>query len=288
MFSPALEAEVEAALRSTDTLRVAAALTAGTRDENDLTNLVFGDRHPDRGGRPLKRTEPDFGRLSREWLDVRSTLVRPLLWAYIRADAQRIALGEWRWWGNGTRVENEPDVRDRLLEYWRAATPSPPTGDAVWQWAWSAAFISYVLRHAGAGSHFQYSTAHRVYLHRAIRNATTEPGHPIQALPVTAVRPRVGDLVCTWRSGRRVTYAQLAAMAAPPSGHPMHCDIVTEVGPGEIRVVGGNKAPAPGVACGTGHDGCTVNSGRHALTGGVLAPLTGTRSGWIAVVRIGP
>jgi hypothetical protein len=127
-----------------------------------------------------------------------------------------------------------------------------------------------------------------VYVHAAIRNAAHDPGHPIQAHPVDRVRPRVGDLVCWWRNGQRITYDQLAAMAAPPDGHPTHCDLVAAVRPTSITAVGGNKAPAAGVACPSGQDGCTVNSVRYALTDGFLTPLTGTRRGWIAVVRVGP
>lgn len=58
-------------------IRLAAAF--GLRDENRLSSLVFYTRHPERGGRPLQKGEPGFQELSREWLDIRDRLVRPIL-----------------------------------------------------------------------------------------------------------------------------------------------------------------------------------------------------------------
>jgi hypothetical protein len=51
----------------------------GQRDANLLTNLVFFHRHPERGGRALVRGEPGYADLSREWMAIRDTIVRPQL-----------------------------------------------------------------------------------------------------------------------------------------------------------------------------------------------------------------
>ena len=51
----------------------------GQRDANLLTNLVFFHRHPERGGRALVRDEPGYADLSREWIAIRDTIVRPQL-----------------------------------------------------------------------------------------------------------------------------------------------------------------------------------------------------------------
>lgn len=55
------------------------AIVFGYRDENQLTNLVFFVRHPERFGRELVKGEPGYKELSREWLNIRSQLVRPVL-----------------------------------------------------------------------------------------------------------------------------------------------------------------------------------------------------------------
>ena len=55
------------------------AIAAGTTDLNELTNRVFFARHPERGGRALSSSEPNFAALSSEWKTIRDTVVRPLL-----------------------------------------------------------------------------------------------------------------------------------------------------------------------------------------------------------------
>jgi hypothetical protein len=55
------------------------AILAGNRDEGQLANLVFFARHPERQGRKLNKSEPNFQQLSREWLEIRDYLVRPAL-----------------------------------------------------------------------------------------------------------------------------------------------------------------------------------------------------------------
>ena len=57
------------------------AIRDGMTNENLLANLVFFKRHPERNGRLISR-EGDgdaFGTLSKEWLRIRDTQVRPLL-----------------------------------------------------------------------------------------------------------------------------------------------------------------------------------------------------------------
>jgi hypothetical protein len=62
-----------------ETAAVKRAVANGQRDENALTNLIFFARHPERQGRKLQRSERGFALLSREWIDIRNRVVRPLL-----------------------------------------------------------------------------------------------------------------------------------------------------------------------------------------------------------------
>ncbi|MEU4078326.1 hypothetical protein DEJ45_02275 [Streptomyces venezuelae] len=57
-------------------VRVVSAVAQGSRDENALTNLVFHQRHPERGGASVR---PGERAAAAEWLAVRDTVVRPLL-----------------------------------------------------------------------------------------------------------------------------------------------------------------------------------------------------------------
>lgn len=58
---------------------VQAAIAAGNRNENRLSDLIFFRRHPERNGRLIQRNEPNFHSLSQEWLRIRDQIVRPEL-----------------------------------------------------------------------------------------------------------------------------------------------------------------------------------------------------------------
>ena len=62
--------------RGDERAAVQLAVRQGVTDANRLTDLVFQRRHPERGGRPIRRDEQT---LAREWVDIREHVVRPLL-----------------------------------------------------------------------------------------------------------------------------------------------------------------------------------------------------------------
>jgi hypothetical protein len=64
-----------------ETTMLRSAIRGGMTNENLLANLVFFKRHPERNGRLISRDGDGaaFGTLSREWLQIRDTQVRPLL-----------------------------------------------------------------------------------------------------------------------------------------------------------------------------------------------------------------
>jgi hypothetical protein len=105
----------------------------------------------------------------------------------------------------------------------------PPERDG--RFAWSAAFVSYVMRMAGAGGRFPYSGTHADYINAARLN----PGSlVIAAEPPETYAPRRGDLICLWR-GQPLRFGDL-----PAGKFASHCDIVVGTQPGLLEVVGGN------------------------------------------------
>jgi len=62
-----------------ESVAIKLAVAFGHRDEQQLTDLVFFARHPERQGRRLGQGEPDFPQLGREWSQIRDLLVRPSL-----------------------------------------------------------------------------------------------------------------------------------------------------------------------------------------------------------------
>ncbi len=187
---------------------------------------------------------------------------------FTRADAVAIALREWRLWGSavdddppGTRPprsadekpERYPGLWQRVGEYWWTSQDGGSVF-AYWtgkhdsdgrvfgagqdgHYAWSAAFISYIMRVAGAGDRFPYAAAHADYINAAKAQADAGGG----PLVVTAQRieqypPQPGDLVCLGRSSSRaLTYDDL-----PTGSFPGHCDLVAAAAPGQLTVIGGN------------------------------------------------
>jgi hypothetical protein len=176
---------------------------------------------------------------------------------FSREAAVQIALGEWRAFRQPVSYPNvEPPEDDEREEglwqrigvyWWLGLDPSFPesrwTGihDQYGQvfpagrdgfYAWSAAFICYVMRLAGAGSAFPYSESHSDYINAA---AAHLPGVALEAERVEIYAPQRGDLICLWRGSRPVSFAQL------PIGHfPGHCDIVVGSRQGQLEVIGGN------------------------------------------------
>lgn len=199
------------------------------------------------GGCAAPHVEPDFA-------------TKPYV-PFNREDAVAIARREWRLFGSlndnqpeaAQKPERTPGLWERVGEYWwlglggagREARWTgmhdengrvfPPWDDE--RYAWSAAFISYVMRIAGAGERFPYAPNHAAYL-----NAAASGTSPIlKAHPPQAYAPKPGDLLCfgrDWASG--LTPANL-----PTRGYfPGHCALVVAARSGALDVIGGNDRDA--------------------------------------------
>jgi hypothetical protein len=225
---------------------------------------------------------------------------------FSREDAIAIALREWRLFGSpvdddppGTHPdlgENKPErlpgLWQRVGEYWfeglNASDPEhawtgkhdangavfPPSQDD--NYAWSAAFISYVMRIAGAGPGFPYAAAHNVYIDIAARQARGEiSGWLVTAADPAQVAPLPGDLLCTGRGNARdLRYEDL-----PAGRFPGHCDIVVQDTPQGWAVIGGNV-----------DDAVTMKHVPHDADGRIAAPdgtPYDTRTPWMVVIRVG-
>jgi Uncharacterized protein conserved in bacteria (DUF2272)/Phage tail lysozyme len=164
----------------------------------------------------------------------------------------RIAAEEFRRWrpaGGAPLVETSPAASPILREYYRVGIGTT-VSDAQMQSSsyqaehpWSAVFISYVMRKAGAGAAFAYSALHQTYIRAARQNRLSRTtANPFWAFRATEVAPGVGDLVCASRSNSGATYDNIG----DPQVRATHCDVVTEVQPGRIRVIGGNLSQTVG------------------------------------------
>jgi Uncharacterized protein conserved in bacteria (DUF2272) len=180
--------------------------------------------------------------------------------AFSRQAVIAIALREWRAFGSAVDPEEIPakperaeGLWQRVGDYWwQGLNPSDPetpwTGkhnahgqifppDQDGDFAWSAAFVSYVMRMAGAGTGFPYSADHHTYITAAIRH---DPGLIIAAERAETYAPQPGDVICMGRAEnagvRYDTAVKIGAFKA-------HCDIVVATGgPDGLEAIGGNVA----------------------------------------------
>ena len=215
-----------------------------------------------------------------------------------------IAMREWRLFGQtvadpageATRTvkpEREQGLWQRVGEYWwlglNAGSPEsgwtgkhdghgavfPPDQDG--DYAWSAAFVSYVMRIAGAGSRFPYSPDHADYINAARRQSLGQTTRwLIWAERVQDYAPREGDLICFGRGGARgLRFEDLPT----PTLFTSHCDIVVDTHvPGQISVIGGNVEDSVTMT----NVPVTADGKLATPDGAVLDP----RFPWMAVLRL--
>jgi hypothetical protein len=163
------------------------------------------------------------------------------------ARAVAAAEAEWRYFGEQTHDEHDRVVKaghkedaaalywDRVRTYWVDGTNTRGLDGRNTDSPWSAAFISWLMRKAGAGHRFRYSTRHAVYISQAIRDSQqqrAEAGY--WCYPLDQQKPEVGDLVCFTREDG-VTYDQQKG-----GDYKSHCDLVVEVTDGAASIIGGN------------------------------------------------
>ena len=149
-----------------------------------------------------------------------------------------IALQEWNRWNKGNTKENSTSMRNVPSEYWN----STPGGSNIisknnwWSnYAWSAAFICYVVRKAGAGNAFKYSSYHTTYTYYAKQNRINGVSNTFKAYRVSEKKPDLGDIIVQNydRSNRNYDSVQ-------PNISGAHGDIVVEVSSDHVKVIGGN------------------------------------------------
>ena len=149
------------------------------------------------------------------------------------------------------RKETDPTVRDVLIEYWTtgAGRSAAAAQDEIDQrTAWSAAFISFVVKAAlassGSPAKFKFSGRHSDYAGAAILNLMqNRPPPDFIGLPPTgpgAVKPNVGDIIGVTRELSVDDYADALDKARAGDGYFSHFDIVTAVEGGKVACIGGN------------------------------------------------
>ena len=138
--------------------------------------------------------------------------------------------------------EHDPGLSAEIRQYWTAVgQPFPGVSTP-----WSAVFISWCVKEAGATAHdFKFAAAHSVFVQWAIKNADHETGS-FRAFPITNYSPNLGDIIQNNRNGNSFNYDY----ARMHSSYESHSAIVIETGRDSggryALTVGGNESDSVG------------------------------------------
>jgi hypothetical protein len=150
------------------------------------------------------------------------------------------AIAEWVRFDRGAGKEHIAPFHTFVGEMWRAIGMNLDGRDR--DQPWSAAFISFIVRKAGAEyAGFKFAAAHSRYIHDSIVQREAGTPSPFWGFRLHEHKVGLGDLVCQWRTSKR-TYDDAKA----DDGFFGHCDVVVEVAPGSVRALGGNNSHSVG------------------------------------------
>jgi hypothetical protein len=193
----------------------------------------------------VDETRADFGAFRvAQALSAQSSALAP----QFAARAVSIATQEWEFFGkqsydpSGHRdhaghTEGEDGYWQRVGTYWLEGTNTHSVDGRNHDMPWSAAFISWVIRKAGAGDRFRYSTQHSVYIYQGIRDYLRKRAEAgFWTVRLSDEKPGVGDLVC-WSRTDGIDYDHQHG-----GDYPGHTDIVIGVDVNQMAIIGGNVA----------------------------------------------
>lgn len=156
-----------------------------------------------------------------------------------------LAEGEYKTWhspqpGSIYRMkEYDTAAWPLLTKYWSAGGKAAPSTSEYW----SAVFISWIMKEAGAQNLFTYSQKHIEYIVKAMKNKQAKAINPFYLYSIEDFIPRMqkGDLLCKGRSEcskSGLTYENVLTSKETTT----HVDIITDINlsANTIRVVGGN------------------------------------------------
>lgn len=188
---------------------------------------------------------------------------------------------EWARWGfsawplHGARSiagkENTTPFVGYVNEYWTVV--GEPTWNGTTPQPWSAAFISFCFKGAGAAKKFPYASGHFGYCSSILKSTGK---YPLTLGDPGSTQLQAGDLLWAARTGGNcpkppTSYTKAVAALKSGAWFCSHSDIVVAVRPGEVDVIGGNVSNS-------------VTKVTYVTAGGCIHD---ARHDWIGVVRAG-
>ncbi|MES2899520.1 MAG: DUF2272 domain-containing protein [Pseudomonadota bacterium] len=164
--------------------------------------------------------------------------------APVRPEVERLlqaAISEWVRFDKGRANETSSPYHAYIGEMW-AAIGKPYDGRSRYadgkEVPWSAAFISWVVRQAGSAyDDFTFAENHSAFVNSAIKaRITGRTDKPFWGYRINEEKPALGDIIQRNRENNNFSFSY----AENHSSYFSHSDIVVEVTPDVVRVIGGN------------------------------------------------
>lgn len=159
----------------------------------------------------------------------------------------RIAKDEWEGWNkpligidgkvkNKGGFESDKGYSERVGRYWKEGTNMNYDGKDR-QVPWSATFISWIMKKAGAGNKFVYNASHSKYITDSIANRKNgKYNEAFVGYKINEIAPKIGDLVC---------YSRQSGVDYDTKGsYKSHCDLVVKKSKNQLELIGGNVLQA--------------------------------------------
>lgn len=148
------------------------------------------------------------------------------------------AIHEWLRFEKGLGKEDKDPFAGFVGEMWSAIGMDLDGRDT--DVPWSAAAISFMVRHAGKTvplyENFRFAAAHARYINDAIvKRQAGDADAPFWGFRLHERRPQLGDMVARWRKAP-IDFDG----AAVRDRFSSHCDIVVQVAENEVLTIGGN------------------------------------------------
>lgn len=138
-----------------------------------------------------------------------------------------------KWNKNGVKIkEGSKDTIQDLRNYWEKGAGIKQNDKYYVEQAWSSAFISYLMRKAGAGNDFKYAQSHSQYIAEAVKNRKENNSKKFKGYKPNETDVKVGDLVCYPRQSG-ISYNSGA-------GYMSHCDLIINIVGNKAVGIGGN------------------------------------------------
>jgi hypothetical protein len=138
-----------------------------------------------------------------------------------------------KWNKNGIKIkEGAADTLQTLRNYYEQGANVKNSDNYYISTPWSATFISYLMKKAGAENDFKYNLSHSEYIREAVQNRKANNSKKFKAYLPNEVPVEVGDLVC---------YPRQSGVGYNSTGnYASHCDLIISVNNNTAVGIGGN------------------------------------------------